>query len=485
MVIPPSYKVYLAGFLSALIPSISFVLPYPGGTELEQLVLGYGLAGLPFIYVMRHWRDLENTTRGLTHLLLFSAAFRCILLFIPPLLSEDAWRYLWDGSVQWAGINPYRYAPLAPELDALTNRPELAAIRAEIGHGEIPTVYPPAAQAFFMLITTLGPSMLGLRAGLICADLVVIWGIWRWAEVSGRVPQCAALYGFAPLAMMESAVGAHIDVLGAASMVLLALTLTQNRWFLSSLTLTVAIGVKLMPAIACIALIKRKKVLVTTLALCGFGFYCYALPTIESIKGLQAYAHRWRGNDGAFALFVHFFQWVWPVENGPVQLSESATSLVRLLVGVGPGGEWRKVWPDELVFASAKLMAGVIWASVFGWCVWTRRSVMMLLGVCIPALMLLSPVVHPWYLLWVLPFAAWNSGGTDGYWALPFFVWSLLSWLAYIPRPHYIATGDWIVPAWVPWVEYVPVWVLLIGCSVVLIRQRKRSKASGHLKAAR
>ena len=34
-------------------------------------------------------------------------------------LSTDIWRYLWDGRVANAGINPYRYPPNAPELRRL------------------------------------------------------------------------------------------------------------------------------------------------------------------------------------------------------------------------------------------------------------------------------------------------------------------------------------------------------------------------------
>src|SRR6516162_807701 len=45
--------------------------------------------------------------------------FRLLVLGTPVYLSSDPYRYLWDGRVQWAGVNPYRYAPAAPELQWL------------------------------------------------------------------------------------------------------------------------------------------------------------------------------------------------------------------------------------------------------------------------------------------------------------------------------------------------------------------------------
>src|SRR5262245_33419584 len=47
---------------------------------------------------------------------MLAALFRLSIVFTPPYLSDDIYRYIWDGRVQSAGINPYRYVPSAPEL---------------------------------------------------------------------------------------------------------------------------------------------------------------------------------------------------------------------------------------------------------------------------------------------------------------------------------------------------------------------------------
>ena len=66
-----------------------------------------------------------------------AVAMRVLTLTAPPVLSSDLYRYVWDGRVQLAGINPYRYLPVADELAFLRdeavyphiNRAELCALR--------------------------------------------------------------------------------------------------------------------------------------------------------------------------------------------------------------------------------------------------------------------------------------------------------------------------------------------------------------------
>ena len=66
----------------------------------------------------------------------------------PPLLSTDIYRYVWDGRVQLAGINPYRYVPAADQLAFLRD----AAVYPHINRADYAqTVYPPAAQVIFAL----------------------------------------------------------------------------------------------------------------------------------------------------------------------------------------------------------------------------------------------------------------------------------------------------------------------------------------------
>src|SRR5580704_7035041 len=75
-----------------------------------------------------------------------AVAMRLIVLFPQPFLSSDMYRYVWDGRVQVAGINPYHYFPADPALQSLRDE----AIYPHINRAEVArTIYPPFAQLVF------------------------------------------------------------------------------------------------------------------------------------------------------------------------------------------------------------------------------------------------------------------------------------------------------------------------------------------------
>ena len=110
-------------------------------------------------------------------------------LLSPPRSSSDAYRYVWDGRVQLSGTSPYRYAPLDDRLAALrdpvlfpglgpqdrsgyltqplpTDRAEVLARSAnDPPHGDqppqVPTIYPPVAQAWFTARRLADPVVVG------------------------------------------------------------------------------------------------------------------------------------------------------------------------------------------------------------------------------------------------------------------------------------------------------------------------------------
>ena len=92
--------------------------------------------------------------RALATVLLLAGAMRVVTVLPPPLQSTDAYRYVWDGRVQAAGINPYRYLPAAMELQELRDAGVGAgAVYPNINRADTaPTIYPPFAQATFATV---------------------------------------------------------------------------------------------------------------------------------------------------------------------------------------------------------------------------------------------------------------------------------------------------------------------------------------------
>ena len=472
-----------------LLPSVFFLAGgFVGSTEssrLTGLITAYGLSALPYLYVYRHWRHFPSDGNALLRLLVFAAGARAVLLFLPPLLSEDLWRYLWDGAMHWSGINPYLHAPIDSALDEVAHSPALATIRDRIGHGHISTIYPPAAQLVFAGVTALTVSEIAMRLMMIIADLLVVVGIWNWSARRGTAPQIALLYGFAPLAIAESAIGGHVDTVGVAALVLAGSALTFGHWGRAGLALGVSIGIKLLPILAIPTLCRRhKKAVLATLTACLVLGLPYFEAGSELSRGLESYGHRWRANDGFFALLLAGFESVWPASTTPLVFDSDIVGWLRRLVGPSPGALPNQIWPDEMAFAATKLVVGLLFGLVVLRQLWRAHTLEDFFGPVVVSLMLVSPVVHPWYLLWGLPFAllAIAREADDGdstplsFWARPYLLWTVLVFLAYVPRPHYLETGRWVTEGGLTALQYGPVWVfLMIGWVAALRRRRRQS----------
>src|ERR1051325_11775990 len=110
------------------------------------------------IYVLAAWLVIRSRSSRPTLLIaiIFAVLFRLSILFTPPYLSDDIYRYIWDGRVQAAGINPYRYIPADQSLADLRDEKIYPNInRRDYAH----TMYPPIAEGSFLLITRLSESV--------------------------------------------------------------------------------------------------------------------------------------------------------------------------------------------------------------------------------------------------------------------------------------------------------------------------------------
>ncbi len=210
-------------------------------------------------------------------------------------------------------------------------------------------------------------------------------------------------YAWNPLAIWESAASGHIEPVGVALILAAVLWLRPGRRLLSAGALATAVAVKLVPLLLAPSLARRlgrpASVAMLLLGLLWFLPFAWSGPAVGG--GLFAYAERWQYNASVFAL-VH----------GLLEVSGSAGFLTELLIRLQrefpqAAVDWdllyRNVWP---AFTARVVVAGCL----AGWVgyLW-RRSLgsleaqwLAILG----GLLILSPTVHPWYALWMLPFAA-------------------------------------------------------------------------------
>ena len=181
---------------------------------------------------------------------------RLIALAAPVFLSDDINRYIWDGRVQAAGINPYRYIPTDPELEALRDRLIFPNINR---NNYAPTIYPPVAQMLFLAATRFGETALAVKLVFVTIEAVGIGALIFILRAAGRPPEHILLYAWHPLPVWEIAGSGHVD---AAVVTFTALALAAGvtgRRVWSALALAAATLVKFFPVVLAPALWRPAK----------------------------------------------------------------------------------------------------------------------------------------------------------------------------------------------------------------------------------
>lgn len=166
-------------------------------------------------------------------------------LTAPVYLSDDIYRYVWDGRVQAAGINPYRYIPTDHDLAPLRDE----AIFPNVNRNNYaPTIYPPVAQMLFLLATRLGESVLAMKLALVAIEAIGIWALVVVLRAAGAPRENILLYAWHPLPVWEIAGSGHVD--GAVvAFVALALAAATGRRAWSGAALAAATLVKFFPLV--------------------------------------------------------------------------------------------------------------------------------------------------------------------------------------------------------------------------------------------
>ncbi len=107
-------------------------LPFSHDTRVVVFMVGICVAGLLWLLAVALVRGAFLPPRTIWLVLGVAVAMRVMTLVAPPLLSTDIYRYVWDGRVQLAGINPYRYVPEAPDVAFLRDD----AVYPQINRGD-------------------------------------------------------------------------------------------------------------------------------------------------------------------------------------------------------------------------------------------------------------------------------------------------------------------------------------------------------------
>jgi hypothetical protein len=361
--------------------------------------------------------------------LIFSVAIllRAYMLLFDPLLSSDIYRYIWDGRVQAAGINPYRYFPANPALASLRD----AAIYPHINRVDTAaTIYPPVAQLFFLIVTRLGENVTTMRLAMLGCEAVTVVLIMLFLRRMEQPVTRVVAYLWHPLPIWEIANGGHVDALMVVLM-LSGLWVALTGKALRGAAL-IAFSALVKPYVApVLAGIWRPRDIKMPLVVIAVAVLCY-LPYLSVGWGVFGYLTKgYLTEEGISAGYELWLLALWRLVFGEHQ-GDVAVYMVLAALTLLCAAFAVVFRPDRGI---AKSLASI--------------NLLLLL-----TLLLVSPN-YPWYFLAITPFVA--LCGSPPSWVVSVAALMLseqLDWDFYIPRmvtKSVLFGGLLLAWAWVAW----------------------------------
>jgi alpha-1,6-mannosyltransferase len=370
------------------------------------------------------------------HLTYLAIGLRLVFLFAIPNLSQDFYRFIWDGRLILTGLNPYLTTP----NDLIFSQPTLFPQMKLLFDGMGPlsaghySNYPPIHQLPFIIAAIFSKhSILGaviiLRLLLISADL----GILFYGKKLLRKLQLPTknIYWFIlnPLVIIELTGNLHFEGLMLFFFVMALYYIHTKKWHLAALTMAVSIAVKLVPILSLPLFLNKlgwKKSIRFYLSI-GIVFALFFLPFLSGdfIKNYSATIGLWFSNFEFNASFYYLLKWVLEATTN-LTLIHSMRSIVIGFLGI--------LISCQLIqnkTKTSKLILSILWV--------------------LTGYYFVSTTVHPWYVISILLLSVFTSYKFARVWSYTL----IFSYLAY--NQFSVHENGYILA-----LEYLPVWAVLV-----------------------
>lgn len=385
---PPSRRwtatVLAAALLAALLGVVAATLTV-GGDYADPGRLPYWYAASWALFAAAYAALRRVPRRAATVLVAAgSVALALVGLAGPPRTSNDMYRYAWDGAVQAAGVSPYAYPPDAPELDRLrepwlfpraaggrcadwTQIPTTGGDCTRINRPSVRTIYPPAAQSWFLAVHALSPAGTRhkpMQTGGALLAVTTTGALLLALRRRGGDLRLAALWAWCPLVPVAAVNDAHIDTLGALLTVLaLGVSTAPGR---RGVLLGAAVAVKVLPVLTLPGALARRtpggagsrtgqavRLLSASAAVIVLGYLPYVLASGGAVLGyLPGYVHEEGYEPGSLGRFALLRLVLPDSAAGPVAL----LSIVAVALYVLRRGNAQRPWGGALLVTGTTLL---------------------------------------------------------------------------------------------------------------------------------
>lgn len=294
-------------------------------------------------------------------ILFFGLTYRFLLLPTTPTLSNDIYRYAWEGYLQTEGINPYEYSPDSKVLFNHHNE-----FWSAVNNKEISAIYPPMTQIVHALVFMGFRTIVGFKIAFLIIEGFLIITILSILKLRGQSLEKILVYVWNPLVVVETAGSGHHDVLVVSFLLGALFLIEKQKVFPAILLYSGAVLSKVYPLIMIPTFlkghsIKSWRVLIISLVAISLPYLTAGEKVFE---GLRVYSEKWR-----------FYGSLFPALSTQISSEDGAIVILSLL------------------------LFGLIVICWFGhYC--RLRQIYWLTG----AIILFTPTLYPWYLIWIIPY---------------------------------------------------------------------------------
>jgi alpha-1,6-mannosyltransferase len=400
------------------------VLYHFGNLELHvigTIVIGLGasIAYFVVLYALERMPENSQAKRATLWIVLTGAIlFRLTLLPLTPTLSDDPYRYHWDGQIQLAGQNPYIASP-----DSLALGSRVTPTGHPLPARDMPNIYPPLAELLFRAAARYLPGVIAFKLPFFTADLLAVLLLAACLRRSSQRDFRLAIYAWNPLVIVEFAGTGHSDALAIAAL-LAAVLIIRSRIGLSTMLLAASALLKVFPVTLFPVWLRKAGwprslrswawgLASGALAVACFWPFRAALPHIPAT--LAYFTSHWRDNNASLFTLLRIFS---GHEDWAAGIGEG------IVAGLALWAAARRLEPERAAYL------------IFG------------------AILLFTPNAYPWYFTWVIPFLCFFPNPA---WLLL----TILQFLSYSVLIDYRILGQWHWSPLMIWLEYAPFYAWL------------------------
>ncbi|MCY7290701.1 MAG: hypothetical protein LH615_00815 [Ferruginibacter sp.] len=362
---------------------------------------------------------------SIKQIILAAVVLRIGTAFIMPTLSDDVYRFIWDGQLMVHAQNPLLTTPdnyLANLPNSLPDIGYYTKLHSLINHPQFYTCYPPLMQLVFIIAAFIGAksiivSIVVIKIIVAFSDCIAIVFLYKILQKLTLDTKLILLYAFNPLVIIEGAGNAHFEVMQVALMLVSIYFILEKKLTLAAIFWGLAIITKLLPLLLLPLLIRYlglKKGIIFCLISVSFAA-CSFLPFV-SIQTIQTFSQ-------SLNLYFQNFEF-----------NATIYYLAREI------GWWVKGY-NYISFIGPLLMG--IFLLIYAILFFSKKkysddSFFLFALIILSLYYFFATTVHPWYIINLLPFALLTNKKYA-------FVWMAAAFLSYHAYDNPFKENYWVI----------------------------------------